>query len=206
MPGRFIAIFLLVAGAAKAEFFDMTAKGEKADLNRISVHAQVIRAPIRIGLEFERTLFIWGWLKPAIGVSANTGAQITDDAIRGFRNSEYTSYVDAPVRLAIMPIEFFQVYAGGGMTFYSTTLRLKDNGSLPDLEGSATKAGAAPFVEAGFRLSYGAYSIGMSASYAQVADIAVRYSYLSGGNKVFDSFQHTPFVNARASVFAGFLF
>lgn len=206
MAGRFIAIFLLVAGSAQAEFFDMTAKGEKADLNRISVHVQVIRAPIRIGLEYERTLFIWNWLKPAIGVSANTGAQITDDAVRGFRNSEYTSYIDAPVRLAIMPIEYFQVYAGAGMTFYSTTLRLKELGSLPGLEGSATKAGAAPFIEAGFRLSYGAYSIGMSASYAQVADIAVRYSYVSGGNKVFDSFQHTPFMNARASVFAGFLF
>ncbi|GAB4425616.1 MAG: hypothetical protein OHK0011_06890 [Turneriella sp.] len=184
----------------------MTAKGENSDLNRISVHAQVIRAPIRIGLEYERTLLIWGWLKPAIGVSANTGAQITDDSARGFRNSEYTSYVDAPLRLAIMPIEFFQVYAGGGMTFYSTTLRLTGLGSLPDLEGSATRAGAAPFIEAGFRLSYGSYSVGMSASYAQTADITVRYSYLSGGNRVYESFQHTPFMNARASVFAGFLF
>lgn len=206
MPGRFVAIFLLLASAGRAQFFDMTAKGEKADLNRISVHAQVVRSPIRIGLEYERTLFIWGWLKPAIGASANTGAQITEDTVRGFRNSEYTSYIDAPVRLAVMPIEYFQVYAGAGMTFYSTTLRLKDLGSLPGLEGSATKAGAAPFVEAGFRLSYGSYSVGMSASYAQAADIAVRYSYISGGNKVFDSFQHTPFMNARASVFAGFLF
>ncbi|MFZ5630747.1 MAG: hypothetical protein ACOY5B_16560 [Spirochaetota bacterium] len=206
MFSRFAVIFALISGTARAEFFDMTARGEKADLNRISVHAQVVRSPIRIGLEYERTLFIWGWLKPAIGASANTGAQVTDDTVRGFRNSEYTSYIDAPVRLAIMPIEYFQVYAGGGMTFYSTTLRLKDIGSLPGLEGSATKAGAAPFVEAGFRISYGSYSVGMSASYAQAADITVRYNYLSGGNRVYDSFQHTPFMNARASVFAGFLF
>jgi len=73
-------------------------------------YALFVRLLIRIGLAYERTLAIRGWLEPAIGASTKTGAQVFD----------------------------------------STTLRLQSLGSLTGLEVSATKAGEAPFIEAGF--------------------------------------------------------
>ena len=202
-----LALMPVLTGALGAEFIDETARGEVADKNRISIYAQLIRSPIRMGLEYERTLYIWGMLKPAIATSVNTGSHIASNDAKLLKSSEYTSYVDVPFRLALMPIQYFHVFVGGGATLYSTTVKLSDHPNLAQqVDGSAAYAGVAPFAELGARISYGAYSLGASFGTARIPAVDIKYSYASGSQRITDSYNYTPFMVARFNVFFGFLF
>lgn len=208
--GKRLVLLALWAGAAlSADVPTLEDYGipELTKKNRFSGRALFLDTIAGVGLEYERTLGIMSYAKAGVATSVNTAYQARNDGLKPVSMTEHSSFVDATLRLTLMPIEYIQFFAGGGATLYSTTVKLSDAaGASRSVEGSANFGGLALVGELGVRLTLGQISVGCNLSATRFSGQDVNFVYRSGTLQYHDTIYYRPLANERLNVFAGFLF
>lgn len=131
--------------------------------NRISIFAQPIGNPANLGAEYERRIFHTGIFATYIAGNLRViYSEKNESETVDLKSVENAIVIDMPLRLSLRPEEYFEIYAGPLLSWYSSEITLSGNTRVwPATQNLGNFTWGA---ELGFRYHFDAYSFGMHLS------------------------------------------
>ncbi|MBS0617983.1 MAG: hypothetical protein JSR44_07330 [Spirochaetes bacterium] len=179
----------------------------KVPRTRISLQAQPIANPGRLGAEIERTFFGWSILRTSLAISLNGAGGKFEDKAADMSYSESVYYFDLPVRAYFLLEDYFGFILGAGITGYNAKLKMDSILSTKaNINGQIEKSGIGWLVEFGFAYFVNAFSFGIIFSGSNSVRLEVPYSYDNGTSQIQSAYGTNSINSFRGAIFLGYSF